>query len=92
TLVFYMGLSKVAAICQGLRQAGLPDEWSIMLVANASQCEQRSLIGTLADMPAKLAAQPLPSPCLIVVGSVVQRVTTSPVNVAAVCRSSEGAR
>lgn len=74
TLVFYMGLSKVDAICHGLRQAGLPDEWPIMLVANASQPEQQSLVGTLADMPARLAAEPLPSPCLIVVGSVVSMV------------------
>ncbi|NDL71203.1 uroporphyrinogen-III C-methyltransferase [Vreelandella alkaliphila] len=78
TLVFYMGLSKVDAICHGLRQAGLPDTWPIMLVANASQPEQQSLVGTLADMPARLAAQPLPSPCLIMVGSVVSMVADSP--------------
>lgn len=79
TLVFYMGLSKVAAICRGLRGAGLPDDWPIMLVANASLPEQCALTGTLADMPDRLAAQPLPSPCLIVVGSVVDMVATSPV-------------
>ncbi|SNY99031.1 uroporphyrinogen-III C-methyltransferase [Halomonas sp. hl-4] len=78
TLVFYMGLSKVDAICSGLRSAGLPDDWPIMLVANASQPDQQSLVGTLADMPSMLAAQPLPSPCVIVVGSVVTRVATSP--------------
>ncbi|PAU74518.1 uroporphyrinogen-III C-methyltransferase [Halomonas salipaludis] len=78
TLVFYMGLSKVAAICAGLRDAGLPGDWPIMLVANASKSEQQSLIGSLADMPAQLADQPLPSPCLIVVGSVVRMVGTSP--------------
>nr|WP_244613419.1 uroporphyrinogen-III C-methyltransferase [Halomonas sp. EAR18] len=72
TLVFYMGLSKVAAICSGLRDAGLPDDWPMLLVANASLAEQRSLIGTLADMPQKLAENPLPSPCLIMVGSVVR--------------------
>ncbi|PXX98719.1 uroporphyrinogen-III C-methyltransferase [Halomonas sp. LBP4] len=78
TLVFYMGLSKVAAICAGLRRAGLPDDWPIMLVANASLPEQQSLTGTLADMPARLEAEPLPSPCLIVVGSVVRMVEASP--------------
>lgn len=89
TLVFYMGLSKVAAICEGLRQAGLPDDWPIMLVANASQPDQQSLVGSLADMPEKLAAHPLPSPCLIVVGSVVQRVATTPVVTAnSVCLAS----
>jgi uroporphyrin-III C-methyltransferase/precorrin-2 dehydrogenase/sirohydrochlorin ferrochelatase/uroporphyrin-III C-methyltransferase len=78
TLVFYMGLSKVDAICAGLREAGLPDDWPIMLVANASQPDQRSLVGSLADMPGRLAAEPLPSPCVIVVGSVVKRVEASP--------------
>lgn len=72
TLVFYMGLSKVEAICTGLRRAGLPGEWPIMLVANASLPEQQALVGTLADMPDQLAERPLPSPCLIVVGSVVR--------------------
>ncbi|WP_280554434.1 uroporphyrinogen-III C-methyltransferase [Halomonas sp. 25-S5] len=78
TLVFYMGLSKVSAICDGLRGAGLPDDWPVMLVANASLPEQRSLVGNLADMPARLAAEPLPSPCLIVVGSVVRMAATHP--------------
>ncbi|MBB3141889.1 uroporphyrinogen-III C-methyltransferase [Halomonas organivorans] len=78
TLVFYMGLAKVEAICTGLRGAGLPDDWPIMLVANASLPEQAALAGTLADMPGKLADTPLPSPCLIVVGSVVRMVETSP--------------
>ncbi|MDN3556567.1 uroporphyrinogen-III C-methyltransferase [Halomonas maura] len=78
TLVFYMGLAKVAAICAGLRGAGLPDDWPIMLVANASLPDQAALTGTLADMPARLEVTPLPSPCLIVVGSVVSMVETSP--------------
>ncbi|WP_243737298.1 uroporphyrinogen-III C-methyltransferase [Halomonas ventosae] len=78
TLVFYMGLSKVSAICEGLRGAGLPDDWPVMLVANASLADQRSLVGDLADMPARLAAEPLPSPCLIVVGSVVRMAASTP--------------
>ncbi|WP_052052334.1 uroporphyrinogen-III C-methyltransferase [Halomonas salina] len=78
TLVFYMGLAKVEAICAGLRGAGLPDDWPIMLVANASLPEQAALTGTLADMPARLAETPLPSPCLIVVGSVVRMVEATP--------------
>ncbi|WP_239023667.1 uroporphyrinogen-III C-methyltransferase [Salinicola corii] len=71
TLVFYMGLSRVETICQGLTGAGLPSDWPIMLTANASLSQQQALVGTLADMPERLAASPLPSPCLIVVGSVV---------------------
>ncbi|MGQ7247849.1 uroporphyrinogen-III C-methyltransferase [Halomonas sp. V046] len=74
TLVFYMGLNKLEAITQGLSGAGLPADWPVMLVANASLPDQQSLTGTLADMPARLAASPLPSPCLIIVGSVVGMV------------------
>ncbi|PWW34595.1 uroporphyrinogen-III C-methyltransferase [Chromohalobacter israelensis] len=77
TLVFYMGLSRVDAICRGLRDAGLPGDWPIMLAANASLPEQQTLIGTLDDMPERLAATPLPSPCLIVVGSVVTMADTT---------------
>ncbi|MFC3282120.1 hypothetical protein [Litchfieldella rifensis] len=36
------------------------------------------LTGTLADTPAKLAAESLPSSCLIMVGSVVRMVETNP--------------
>jgi len=82
TLVFYMGLSKVAAICDGLRGAGMPDDWPAMLVANASLPHQRALVGTLGDLPERLAAHPLPSPCLIIVGRVVQMVGTTPAGAA----------
>lgn len=88
TLIFYMGLTKVDAICTGLRRAGLPDDWPIMLVANASLPEQASLVGTLADMPGKLAESPLPSPCLIVVGSVVRMTETSPMGARAAATST----
>ncbi|WP_315899896.1 uroporphyrinogen-III C-methyltransferase [Halomonas denitrificans] len=73
TLVFYMGLNKLTAICRGLITAGLPRDWPVMLVANASLPEMASVVGTLADIDSRLAASPLPSPCLIIVGSVVSR-------------------
>ncbi|MED5296038.1 MAG: uroporphyrinogen-III C-methyltransferase, partial [Pseudomonadota bacterium] len=73
TLVFYMGLNKLTAICRGLITAGLPRDWPVMLVANASLSEMASVVGTLADIDSRLAASPLPSPCLIIVGSVVSR-------------------
>lgn len=50
-----------------------------MVVANASLDAQRALIGSLANIPARLAADPLPSPCLIVVGSVVRLATATSV-------------
>ncbi|MCM2129429.1 uroporphyrinogen-III C-methyltransferase [Larsenimonas sp. GH3-8] len=71
TLVFYMGLGRVGEISQGLMQAGLPADWPMMLIAHASLPSQQVRVSTLRDMPDVLAHAPLPSPCLIVVGSVV---------------------
>ena len=51
-----MGLSRVEAICDGLIGAGLPSDWPIMLIANASLPQQQTLVGTLADMPRGEAA------------------------------------
>ncbi|MED5500481.1 MAG: uroporphyrinogen-III C-methyltransferase, partial [Pseudomonadota bacterium] len=44
---------------------------------NASLPQQQTLVGTLADMPRTLAANPMPSPCLIVVGSVVEMIPST---------------
>lgn len=82
TLVFYMGLNKLGAITRGLRGAGLPQDWPVMLVANASLPEMASLVGTLGDIDQRLAESPLPSPCLIIVGGVVSRVAGSRASVA----------
>ena len=82
TLVFYMGLNKLGAITRGLRGAGLPQDWPVMLVANASLPEMASLVGTLGNIDQRLAENPLPSPCLIIVGGVVSRVAGSRASVA----------
>ncbi|MFC7412422.1 uroporphyrinogen-III C-methyltransferase [Larsenimonas suaedae] len=71
TLVFYMGLNRVATICEGLTGAGLPADWPVMLIAHATLPTQQTRVGTLDTLPALLEAAPMPSPCLIVVGSVV---------------------
>ena len=82
TLVFYMGLNKLGAMTRGLRGAGLPQDWPVMLVANASLPEMASLVGTLGNIDQRLAENPLPSPCLIIVGGVVSRVAGSRASVA----------
>ncbi|WP_245977839.1 uroporphyrinogen-III C-methyltransferase [Kushneria sinocarnis] len=79
TLVFYMGLSRASEIAHSLMAAGLPADWPMMLIANASLPDQQALIGTLGDMPARLAETCLPSPCLIMVGRVVALAADSPV-------------
>lgn len=72
TLVFYMGLNRLEMICNALMHHGLPADWPMMLIANASLPGQQTLHGTLDSMVERLAEYPLPTPCLIVVGSVCQ--------------------
>ncbi|WP_246116603.1 MULTISPECIES: uroporphyrinogen-III C-methyltransferase [Cobetia] len=72
TLVFYMGLNRLDMICEELKRHGLPADWPMMLIANASLSAQQTLHGTLDNMVERLAGHPLPTPCLIVVGSVCE--------------------
>ncbi len=71
TLVFYMGLHSVAEICRQLIRHGLPSAWPIALIEKGTQLDQRVLTATLATMPARVAAENIESPALLIVGSVV---------------------
>ncbi len=71
TLVFYMGLARVRTICHELCDGGLPPDWPVMIVSNASRPEQTALVGTLTSMPDLVSELPVPSPAIIVVGQVV---------------------
>ena len=72
TVVFYMGLHGVAAICKQLKQHGMPAHTPAALVQQGTTPQQRVLIGTLdtlADIVRKADVKP---PTLIIVGEVVQ--------------------
>ena len=70
TLVVYMGLVGVATLCRELVAHGLSATTPAAIVQRATTPEQRTLVGTLANLP-ELAAQ-LKPPTLIVVGEVVR--------------------
>ena len=72
TVVFYMGLHGVAAICKQLKQHGMPAQTPAALVQQGTTPQQRVLVGnldTLADIVRKADVKP---PTLIIVGDVVQ--------------------
>ena len=71
TLVIYMGVSSLAHICQGLL-SGLPAHTPVAVVQNASLPTQRQALTTLGELVATVQGQDLHSPCIIVVGDVVQ--------------------
>ncbi len=71
TLVVYMGLSRLAEICQGLIDAGMSPDMPAALVAQGTLPEQRVLTAPLRDLPAHVAAESVHAPTLLIVGEVV---------------------
>ncbi len=71
TLVIYMGVSGAQQIEHGLL-SGLPGSTPVALIQNASLPTQRHAVSTLAELHATLVREELGSPCVIVVGDVLQ--------------------
>jgi uroporphyrin-III C-methyltransferase/precorrin-2 dehydrogenase/sirohydrochlorin ferrochelatase len=70
TLVFYMGLGNVDALCQGLTAHGLPATWPAAIIENGTRPHQRVHAGTLATLPGLAATASTPS--LVIIGEVVR--------------------
>jgi uroporphyrin-III C-methyltransferase/precorrin-2 dehydrogenase/sirohydrochlorin ferrochelatase len=71
TIVFYMGLTGLAIICEELVKHGLPATTPIAMVQSATTPQQKVITGTLLDIQAKAIAAGIEPPALIIVGSVV---------------------
>ncbi len=71
TLVIYMGLSNLAGIVGGLRDAGMSAATPVAVVQNGTLPTQRSVISRLDRVVGAVAREGLQSPALVVVGEVV---------------------
>ena len=71
TVVFYMGLTSLAAIAQGLLDHGAAPSTPAAVIENGTRAGQRVVTGTLQTMVEKTAQAEIKSPALIIVGSVV---------------------
>ncbi|WP_310551414.1 uroporphyrinogen-III C-methyltransferase [Paenibacillus glufosinatiresistens] len=71
TLIFMMGVAKIGYISSNLIKHGRPPETPVALVRWGTRAEQETLVGTLADIEAKVTALNFQSPAVIVVGEVV---------------------
>ena len=71
TLVVYMGLARAAAIAQALQDGGLSPGTPAVIVSAAHTPRQRECFTTLAELPAAIEREGLPSPALLVIGEVV---------------------
>jgi len=72
TIVVFMGLVTFAEIAARLIAAGRSPATPAAAVRWATRADQRTLIGTLADLPEKIARERLRPPTLIIVGEVVK--------------------
>ena len=71
TLVFYMSSRGVHLICEALLQHGYGPDMPAALVERGTTEEQRVIVGTLADLPQRVAAAQVRPPTLVIVGEVV---------------------
>jgi uroporphyrin-III C-methyltransferase len=72
TVVIYMGLAGLPAICERLIAHGLPPHWPAAVVEQGTLLEQRVVVATLATLAEEVERAGLRSPCLTIVGEVVR--------------------
>lgn len=73
TLVVYMGVTRLPGLCRTLIRLGKPESTPAALVEAGTVAQQRTVVGTLADLPERVAQAKLGPPALLVVGGVVAR-------------------
>jgi uroporphyrin-III C-methyltransferase len=71
TVVIYMGVGTLPIICAQLIAHGLPADTPAAVVERASLPGQRTVQGTVQNLPALAQAQAVQTPALIVIGGVV---------------------
>ncbi|MBV9946008.1 MAG: uroporphyrinogen-III C-methyltransferase, partial [Myxococcales bacterium] len=78
TLVFYMGLGRIEVSSASLVAGGRPAATPAAVVSRATLPDQRTVIGTLADIAARARDAAIEAPALLIVGEVVARRVASP--------------
>jgi uroporphyrin-III C-methyltransferase len=71
TLLFYMGLSNLAMICERLMTHGRAAETPVAIICHATTARQKTLVTTLAEASRQVAEHNIAPPAVIVVGKVV---------------------
>lgn len=71
TLVFLMGMANLPHITKQLMDNGRSPETPVALVRWGTRPQQRTLVGTLADISRKAASEGFKNPAIIIVGEVV---------------------
>ncbi|ORE88396.1 Uroporphyrinogen-III methyltransferase [Oceanococcus atlanticus] len=73
TLVVYMGVGSLPALCAELIRAGLAADWPAALIFNGTRPDQQVITGQLDNLPQRVeAAGDITGPGLLIVGQVVR--------------------
>ena len=72
TLVFLMGMQKLPKIVAQLVKHGRPSNTPIAVIKDGTRPEQKTIVGSLADIIGKVKEQHFTAPAVIVVGEVVK--------------------
>jgi uroporphyrinogen III methyltransferase/synthase len=70
-IAFYMGVKSLARICQKLIDHGMPPDTPAATIRWGTTPRQRTVVGTVADLPRRVAEAKLAPPALTIVGKVV---------------------
>jgi uroporphyrinogen III methyltransferase / synthase len=73
TLIVLMGMGRLPAIAERLIRAGRPADQTAAAVQWGTTPRQRTVVGTLANLPARVEAAGLGNPAILVFGDVVSR-------------------
>ncbi|MTK11454.1 MAG: uroporphyrinogen-III C-methyltransferase [Clostridiaceae bacterium] len=71
TLIFLMGFENLGFISGKLIESGMSEDTPCAVVMKGTTAKQKKVVGTLSDIKEKAAEAGLHSPCIIVVGEVV---------------------
>lgn len=71
TLVFLMGLTKLASIIKSLKQHGFSDAVPVVIISKGTCIDERVIKGTIGDIEAMVDKVKMAPPALIIVGNVV---------------------
>ncbi|HLI27052.1 MAG TPA: uroporphyrinogen-III C-methyltransferase [Chloroflexota bacterium] len=71
TLVFLMGVERLPEIVAALQAGGRPPDMPTAVIAQGTLPEQRTVVGTLADIVERVRAAGIAPPAVTVVGEVV---------------------
>jgi uroporphyrin-III C-methyltransferase len=72
TIVIYMGVAAIGVICERLVSHGLDAATPAVAVRNASIATQSTIVGTVADLPQRMAQAQMKPPAIVIIGEVVR--------------------